>query len=75
MKVLPTSEMRGMTIGEINKKVSELGRDLIKDRIFLREGKLKDTGVLKKERRNLARILTVLREKEYLKNISQEVRK
>ncbi len=75
MKVLATSEMRGMTVGELNKKVTESGKNLIKNRIFLREGKLKDTGVLKKERRNLARLLTVTREKEFMKNINREVQK
>lgn len=70
MKKLAAAELRLLVMSEINKKAAEIKKNLIKDQIFLREGKLKDTMTIKKEKRNLARLLTIRREKEYLNKMT-----
>lgn len=70
MKKLAAAELRLLVMSEINKKAVEIKKNLIKDQIFLREGKLKDTMTIKKEKRNLARLLTIRREKEYLNKMT-----
>ncbi len=72
MKNLTAAELRLLVMSEINKKAAEIKKNLIKDQIFLREGKLKDTMTIKKEKRNLARLLTIRREKEYLNKMTLE---
>lgn len=66
------AELRLLVMSEIDKKAAEIKKNLIKDQIFLREGKLKDTMTIKKEKRNLARLLTIRREKEYLNKMNLE---
>lgn len=72
MKKLAAAELRLLVMSEIDKKAAEIKKNLIKDQIFLREGKLKDTMTIKKEKRNLARVLTIRREKEYLNKMTLE---
>ncbi len=72
MKNLTAAELRLLVMSEIDKKAAEIKKNLIKDQIFLREGKLKDTMTIKKEKRNLARLLTIRREKEYLNKMTLE---
>lgn len=71
MKKVTAAAERELSIAELKKKADALGRELLEDRLMLREGKLKDTAVVKMTRHHLAVLRTVLREKEYLAAIKK----
>lgn len=58
------SKMRTATVDEINSKILELRRSLMKSRFELSSGQLKDVSVIKVIRRNIAKLLTYLRLKK-----------
>ena len=58
------SKMRTATVDEINSKILELKRSLMKSRFELSSGQLKDVSVIKIIRRNIAKLLTYLRLKK-----------
>ncbi len=58
------SKMRTATVDEINSKILELRRSLMKSRFELSSGQLKDVSVIKIIRRNIAKLLTYLRLKK-----------
>lgn len=53
--------MKNATPDEINLKVLELRRELMKCRFSLASGQLKDTSVIRSIRGNIARLLTYLK--------------
>ena len=59
-------ELRQKTIGELQKEAAEIRHELAKLRFDHALGQLKDTSLLKKRKKDLARILTVIRQKEIL---------
>ena len=58
------SKMRTAAVDEINSKILELRRSLMKSRFELSSGQLKDVSVIKVIRRNIAKLLTYLRLKK-----------
>ncbi|MEK7611205.1 MAG: 50S ribosomal protein L29 [Patescibacteria group bacterium] len=65
-----TGDLRKQTDEELNTQLlkSELG--LFNQKVAGQSGKVKDTNVVRKLRRNLARIKTVMTERKFLAEIS-----
>ncbi len=61
---MKTAELRKMRREELIKKVEELKTELLRLRFRNRIEKLKNPNVIRQTRRDIARILTILREKE-----------
>jgi len=61
-------DFRKMELAEINKKLVEDKKSLSALTYEARLGKLKDTSKLKKLRTGISRMLTIVKEKEILKN-------
>ena len=57
-------EMRALSVDELRRRADELRQNLFNMRIQHRTGALESTAEIPKSRKDLARILTVLREKE-----------
>lgn len=57
-------EMRALSVEELRQRAEELRQNLFNMRIQHRTGALESTADIPKSRKDLARILTVLREKE-----------
>ncbi|HXF84092.1 MAG TPA: 50S ribosomal protein L29 [Anaerolineales bacterium] len=62
MKSLKPSELRNMKPGEIEAKLSDAREELMKLRFQQVTGQLTDTSRLRILRRDIARMLTILRE-------------
>jgi len=61
---MKTTELRAMSADEMKRKIAEL-RDTVFDlKMKLKTGRLDSTASLQDAKRNLARVLTVLREQE-----------
>ena len=60
---MKTSELREMTVGELQRKVGELRRELLSTRIQHAGQQLKNPLKLRETRRQIARILTIMNEK------------
>ena len=58
------SELRDMTDGELQAKLDEAYEELLNLRFQMSIGQQKDTNQLKSAKRNIARIKTVLRERQ-----------
>ena len=58
-------EMRQLSVDELKKRVTELKETLFNQRIKHRTGTLESSAELGKHKRELARVLTVLGEKEH----------
>jgi len=58
------SEVRDKTVHELNTMVTELEEEIFRLRFRMGAGQLKQTGNIRKARRDLARAKTVLRERE-----------
>lgn len=65
-KIRP-KELRGMDVEALEKQLQELRIKLVGLRYKAKVGLLENTGELRETRRNIARILTVLREKKAAK--------
>ncbi len=61
---MKAAELRKMKREELIKKVEELKMELLRLRFRNRIEKLKNPNVIRQTRRDIARILTILREKE-----------
>jgi len=57
------SELRDLSVEELNSKVSELNQELFNLRFQLHTGHLENTARIPQVRREIARVNTVLREK------------
>jgi large subunit ribosomal protein L29 len=58
------SELRDLDDGELGKRVAELGKEVFGLRFSNATGELDDTAGLGRAKRDLARALTVIRERE-----------
>lgn len=58
------SEIREMTVNEIENKEKELSEDLFRLKFKLATGELDDTSKIKMTRRDIARLKTILKEKK-----------
>lgn len=59
-----TAELRAMNVDELQKKLAESREQLMRDRFSHAAASLENTAQLKKTRRQIARIETVLNEKK-----------
>lgn len=57
-------ELRGKSLKELKKQTEDLRVDIAKTKVELKTNPPKDTNVMMKKRKRLARILTIIREKE-----------
>jgi len=57
-----TTELRKMSLGELNKRLQALRRELFDLRFQKMTGKLENYARMKQVRRNIARVLTILNE-------------
>jgi len=58
------SEIREMTVNEIENKEKKLSEDLFRLKFKLATGELEDTSKIKMTRRDIARLKTILKEKK-----------
>jgi large subunit ribosomal protein L29 len=58
------AEVREMGVEELERRVSETRRELFNLRFQHATGQLENTGQLKEVRKNIARLLTVLHQKQ-----------
>ena len=63
-KVTTAAELRGLSRGELNTKVNELKEELFTLRFQAATGQLESHGRLRAVRKDIARIYTVLTERE-----------
>ena len=63
-KATTAAELRGLSRSELNTKVGELKEELFTLRFQSATGQLESHGRLKAVRRDIARIYTILRERE-----------
>ncbi|GAB4477755.1 MAG: 50S ribosomal protein L29 [Anaerolineales bacterium] len=63
---MKASEIRALSDGELAKKIDETREALMNLRFQLAVGSLTDTSALRRTRRELARLLTVQRERQLL---------
>ncbi len=61
---MKASELREMKPEELLKKENELREDVFRMRMKLATGELEDTSVIKRTKKDIARIKTILKEKE-----------
>ncbi|CAN5449707.1 MAG: 50S ribosomal protein L29 [Rubrobacteraceae bacterium] len=59
-----TVEVRELDVSEIEKRIADTRRELFNLRFQHATGQLENTGQLKEVRRNIARLLTVLNQKQ-----------
>lgn len=58
------NEMRELTLSEIAQEVAKRREELLQLRFQSRVGQLSDTKLISKRKREIARLLTIAREKE-----------
>lgn len=75
MKKKQLQELHTKSIKELNELVKKAQEELVKLKVELGAGRLKDTQAMNKKRHDLARIKTILREKELLKPATTETQK
>ena len=61
---MKTAEVRELDVEELQKRVAETRRELFNLRFQHATGQLENTGQLKEVRKNIARLLTVLNQKQ-----------
>ena len=61
---MKSSEIRELTDQELDKKVRELGQELVDLRLRKQAGQVENSSLLKSLRRDLAKLNTIRREKE-----------
>ena len=64
------TELRELTIGELEIKILELKKDLMDSRFLLATSQIEDTSVFKKIKKQIAQTMTVLNEKVASENIN-----
>lgn len=68
-------ELRKHTDEELNTQLSKSEFGLLNQKIVGQSGKVKDTNLVRKSRRNLARIKTVMTERKFLALITKSKEK
>lgn len=63
-KVTSAAELRGLSRADLNKRVTELKEELFRLRFSAATGQLESTGRLRAVRKDIARVYTVLQERE-----------
>ena len=58
------SELNNKSVEELNTELANLLRQQFNQKLMLKTGSLKDVSVLKKTRRDIARMMTILTEKK-----------
>ena len=61
---MKSTEIRDLSTQELDKKLRDLGQELVNLRLRKQAGQVEDSSLLKSLRRDLARFNTILREKE-----------
>ncbi|MDK2848135.1 MAG: large subunit ribosomal protein [Desulfuromonadales bacterium] len=61
---MKASELRDLTVEELEKKVEELNQELFNLKFQLATGQLENSARLPQTRRDIARVHTVLRQKQ-----------
>ena len=61
---MKSAEIRELSTQELDKKLRDLGQDLVNLRLRKQAGQVEDSSLLKSLRRDLARFNTIRREKE-----------
>ena len=61
---MKVAEVRELSLDELERRVAETRRELFNLRFQHATGQLENTGQLQKVRRNIARLLTVLNQKQ-----------
>lgn len=61
-------ELRKLNLTELKNKLSQARKELGQLRLETSIGKIKDTNAAKKKRKEIARMLTVIKEKEIIQN-------
>lgn len=61
---MKTAEVRELDVPELEKRIADTRRELFNLRFQHATGQLENTGQLKDVRRNIARLLTVLNQKQ-----------
>lgn len=69
MRKKETRELRGKSLEELKKQTEDLRVDIAKTRVELKANPPKDTNVMMKKRKRLARILTIIREKKLAEEV------
>lgn len=64
MRSMKAKELRELTDAELNKKLSDCKEELFKLRFQMATGQLDNPMKLKEARRNIARLKTIIRERE-----------
>lgn len=62
--MIAAEELRDLTVDELNEKVAELKRKLFNVRFQVSAGQQDNTAALKDARKDIARVKTILRERE-----------
>jgi large subunit ribosomal protein L29 len=68
MALLKASELRSLSIDELNDRAESLRKELFDLRFQAKLAKIDNTGKLKQVRRDIAKMMTVRREMELKKN-------
>ena len=66
-------ELRAMTAGELEGELDGLQQEYFNLRFQFSSGQLRDTSRLRLVRRDIARVKTILREKEWLQIVEEEL--
>lgn len=61
---MKVNEIRDLSVGELEKKVAELNQELFTLKFQLHTGHLENTARVTKVRRDIARVNTILRQKQ-----------
>lgn len=61
---MKAKELRGLSVEELEERARETGQELFNLRFQKATGQLGNTAMIKKSKRNLARVKTVIREME-----------
>ncbi len=69
MRIKEKKELFTKTIQELKKVLSETRQELFLLKQDLAQSKLKDTSTISRKRKDIARILTIIKEKENLENV------
>ncbi|MCA9884274.1 MAG: 50S ribosomal protein L29 [Anaerolineae bacterium] len=72
MPAILSGELRAMSDEALQDKLEELKQDMLTMRLNYSIGELTDTSEFKKARRTIARIETIMREREHAAQIASE---
>ena len=62
--MLKATEIRGMSVDEIEQKIADLKKELLTLRVELRAGKLEKHGRIREVKKSIARLMTILQEEK-----------